>query len=303
MGESVARGAVLIVAGMALIGLIDNLVRVVAAEIGLWQFHALRSAIALPVLALLIWGCRLRARMVRPWAVWLRAGLMAGAMLVYFAALPMLPIAQVAAGLFTAPIFVLIYSVVFLRRRVGVRRLAAVGVGFAGVLMILRPEGAGFLALNLVPVAAGAIYGAATLVTRELCAEEPVAAMLGAFFAVLGACGVIGVAVVAALGLEGATFLTSALAWPSDGVWAVIWVQALGSLVAVGMLTRGYQSGETSYLTVFEYSFLVFSAFWGWSLWAQAIGMRDVAGMALIFAAGAVIAIRGARRDAHPDPV
>ena len=48
----VARGAALIIAGMAVIGFIDNFVWLIAAEISVWQFHLLRSALVLPALAL-----------------------------------------------------------------------------------------------------------------------------------------------------------------------------------------------------------------------------------------------------------
>ena len=76
-------------------------------------------------------------------------------------------------------------------------------------------------------------------------------------------------------------------------------MHALGSLVAVALLTRGYQSADTSYLTVFEYSFLIFSAGWAWALFAEVPEPRQVLGIALIVAAGVVISLRsGAGRMA-----
>ena len=107
----VARGASLIVAGMTAIGFVDNFVWVIAAEISVWQFHLLRSAIALPLLALAAaFGLRLRPN--RPARVAARAALHGTAMLLYFAALGFLPIAQVGAGLFTAPLFVLLFAAI-----------------------------------------------------------------------------------------------------------------------------------------------------------------------------------------------
>ena len=69
-------------------------------------------------------------------------------------------------------------------------------------------------------------------------------------------------------------------------------MQALGSLVAVLMLARGYLSGETAALAVFEYSYLAFAGFWGWLLWDENLDTRTLLGIALIVAAGAVIALR-----------
>ena len=50
-----------------------------------------------------------------------------------------MPIAQVGAGLFTAPLFVLIFSAAILGHRIGPRRLVAVAIGFAGVLAGVAP--------------------------------------------------------------------------------------------------------------------------------------------------------------------
>ena len=52
LAHPVALGAALIAAGMALIGFIDNFVRVIAAEVSVWEFQLLRTAMALPLLAL-----------------------------------------------------------------------------------------------------------------------------------------------------------------------------------------------------------------------------------------------------------
>lgn len=89
------KAAALLIAGMATLGLTDNLVRLIADAAGLWQFHLLRTAMALPLLGLAALGLSLRLRPLRPGAVILRSGVQALAMLLYFAALPMLPIATV----------------------------------------------------------------------------------------------------------------------------------------------------------------------------------------------------------------
>ena len=92
-------------AAMALIGYIDNHVRLIAAVGGLWQFQLTRSAMALPrLLALAV----LMKRRLWPnsWrALGLRSLFAATSMLIYFGCLGLMPIGTVLAGLFTAPIF------------------------------------------------------------------------------------------------------------------------------------------------------------------------------------------------------
>jgi len=294
-----ARGAASILIGMALMGFTDNFVRVIAAESGLWQFHALRSAMAVPlmIVAALMLGMPLRPRRWKRVAV--RSGVMAVSMLIYFGALAFMPIAQVAAGLFTAPIFVLLFSAVLFGHRIGPRRLAAVGLGFAGILVMLRPDPTDLEPATFVPVAAGAFYGLSNLLTREWCAEEPVAPLLLAFFLALGIAGLAGSFVVAGLpAREGqetaADFLVRPWGPLSGLALMVIFVQAAGSLLAVGCMAWGYQSGETSYLTVFEYFFLVTASFWAWAIWGETLDATGYLGIGLIAGSGLLIARAGA---------
>jgi drug/metabolite transporter (DMT)-like permease len=294
-GTGLGFGAAMIVAGMAVIGFTDNFVRVIAEDAGLWQFHLVRSAMALPLLALAAaaFGMALRPR--RPGAVAVRSAVNAVAMLLYFGSLPMMPIAQVGAALFTAPIWVLVLAAAFFGRPIGPRRMLAVGLGFAGVLVMLRPDPANLTLVTLMPVAAGALYGLTNLLTREWCADEPVGALLFGFFAAMGLAGALALGLIAlapppAAWAEAAPFLTAG--WAPSTARFLFWsfVQAAGSLVAVGMIVKGYQSGETSFLAVFEYFFLVSVTFWAWLIWGERLDAPTAAGIGLIVAAGLAIA-------------
>ena len=64
------------------------------------------------------------------------------------------------------------------------------------------------------------------------------------------------------------------------------------------MISKGYQSGETSFLAVFEYFFLVSVTFWAWVIWGETLDLASLAGIALIVAAGLVVA--GSAADARP---
>jgi len=288
-----------VVAAVALLGLIDNFVRLIAAEAGLWQFHITRSAMVAVVLwlgARLI-GWRLWPR--RPGWVAVRSAVLSGAMMIYFAALAFMPIAQVAAGLFTSPIFVLILSVLVLRERVGPWRIAAVALGFLGVLLVLEPWKSGLSALALMPVAAGALYAVQALVTRHRCAEETTMSLQAGFFAAVAAWGLLGAGFVhLALPEPGTGFASRGLVAPTPAFWLWTTVQALGSLAALALLTRGYQMAEPSRLAVFEYSFLGFASLWAWVLWGEALSSLGYAGLALIAVAGAVISLRSGLPEA-----
>ncbi|PWE32323.1 EamA/RhaT family transporter [Maritimibacter sp. 55A14] len=282
-----------ILAAVTILGLIDNFVRLIAAEAGLWQFHLTRSMM---VAAVLLAGVRLAGWRLRPksWGpVLLRSACLSGAMVLYFSALVMMPIAEVAAGLFTSPIFVLLISVLVLGLRVGIWRVLAVGLGFAGVLLVLRPEAGSFSALTLLPVGAGLLYAISVVVTRRGCADETVMTLQAGFFGGLALWSVLGAVVVnLILAQPGEAFFSRPLVWPSSAFLFWTTVQAGGSLVALGLLTRGYQMAEPSYLAVFEYCFLISAGGFAWALWGETLAPTAYAGIALIVVSGVVIGLR-----------
>lgn len=224
-----------------------------------------------------------------------RAALHGLALLLYYAALGFLPIAQVGAGFFTAPLFVLLFSALLFGQRIGPRELAVVAAGFAGVLLILRPDPSGFGPALVIPLAAGALYGLGNLLTREWCADEPVGALLGTFLAALGLIGAAGCLALALLpAADSPTFLTAPWALPSAAVVGWILLQVASSLGSVGLITRGYQYAATSTLAIFEYAFLVSAASWAWFLRGETLDAAALLGIALIVASG-ILAARAAQ--------
>ena len=80
--------------------------------------------------------------------------------------------------------------------------------------------------------------------------------------------------------------------WPSGDFWFWTFVQAAGSLIGVGMMVRAYQVADATRVSVFEYVILPASAFWAWVIWGETLTWLAVAGMAMIVAAGLMIALR-----------
>ncbi len=295
----------LILGYAALIGFTDNYVRVIAVEAGLWQFHLMRSLMAAVLLALAVPLFRLQLRPLRWKGVAARSAIHGLAMLIYFGALAFLPVAVVAAGLFTAPIFVLLISRLAYGHALGPVRILAVVTGFLGVLLVLGPEALSGASLAAVlPVAAGALYALGNIATREWCAGEAAETLLAGFFAALGVLGAIGLAVLSLWPLpvaEGADgFVMRGPVWPTASVLFWTFVQAAGSLVGVGLMIRAYQIADAGRVSVLEYVILPASALWSWIIWGETLSSRAWAGMALIAVAGAMIALRARSQEALP---
>ena len=288
--------AVMILMAMALMGLVDNFVVVIAETTGLWQFQVIRSAMALALLVCLAGWRGLALRPVRWRPVVARSAVLSCALILYFAALALVPISEAIAGLFTAPLFIVALQALAFGERVGALRAGAVGLGFIGVLLVLRPDTGSIGWSSLLPVVSGLFYAMAQIATRRWCGSEGAHTLLFGFFAAMGIWGLIGLGGLlvfpqtAPAGPDGfALRLWGAM---SRDAWVWTFAQAVFSLVAVGLIIRAYQAGEASALAVYEYALLVFAVFWGWLLLGQSIDPAARAGIALILISGAVIALR-----------
>ena len=296
--------AAALICGYALIiGFTDNYVRVIADQHGLWQFHLTRTLMALALLAALVPVLRLRLRPVNRKAVLARSTIHGTAMVIYFGALAFLPVAIVAAGLFTAPIFVLLISRFAYGHPIGPVRILAVAVGFVGVILVLGPQAfAGASVAAILPILAGALYALGNVATREWCPQESAETLLAGFFAALGVLGAIGLLILAAYPLVAPTgpdgFLMRGWVAPTGPFLLWTFVQASGSLLGVGMMIRAYQITDAGRASVIEYVILPASAFWSWLIWGETLAWLAVVGMGLIAAAGFMIALRAKTHEA-----
>ncbi|MCX7558907.1 DMT family transporter [Sulfitobacter sp. F26204] len=285
--------AVSVLGGMASLGLTDNFVPFISERGSLWQFHFLRSLMGVAVLGVVAALGYGHFRMLRPLAVIGRSFFQASAMLIYFGCLSVLPIGVVVAGLFTSPLFVVLISIFFQGKSVGLFRWVAVVTGFVGALMVIRPDPAALDPVAFLPIVAGLLYAIGAVATRAWCEGESTLSLTAGFFGMLGVFGLIGMFLVNSEAPEGhAGFVLRS--WGPLDAPMLFWfaVQAVGSLIGIALIFRGYQLGEASHVAVFEYSLLVFASFWAWVMWGQVVSGLGLLGMVLITLAGVVIALR-----------
>ena len=285
-----------VLCGMLVLGISDNLVVLISQTSSLWLFHAARSAATLPFLAILAILGFGTLRAIRPKMVLARNFFTGTALLIYFGCLAVLPIGVVVAGLFTAPIFVLLFSILFRGEQVGPWRWLSVALGFGGAILVVWPEDGGLTWMSLLPILAGVFYAIGAIGTRAWCEGESILVMTLAYFFILGIYGGLGLAyltiwpIEAAAGAEG--WVQRAYVTPDFTMIWVVLFQAVGSIIGVGLLTRGYQLGEASYVAINEYSLIVFASLFAWLLWGQALGVVALCGIALIITSGSIIALR-----------
>ena len=287
-------GGLMILSAMAILGLSDNMFYYLEPHMGLGQFHAFRSFICILLLVPFAYMTK-AALLPHHWApVMGRTVLQTISMFLYFGSLPIMSVAEAAAGLFTSPIFVLIFTSLIYKERIGIRRIMAVVVGTAGVLFVLRPDQSGFHILQTMPVAAGAFYALASITTRRWCADEPPLSIVAVFFAVIGLSGAFATTMLDIVPVGQALYESAPFffrGWMALDVvtWGWMAAQAFLTVIAIALLTRGYQVAETSYMAVFEYSLLIFAAFWTYLLFGQGLALTSIIGFVLIAGAGIII--------------
>ena len=296
MSQTIApsRAALFILAGMATLGLSDNFVVHVSTDSSLWQFHFLRGAMVLAAMGLIA-GLGLGSLAPkRPLAVLARSAIQAISMLIYFGCLAILPIGVVVAGLFTAPLFVALIAALFQGKRIGPVHLAAILMGFVGALLVIQPDPNNVDLVVFLPILAGLLYAIGAVATRAWCEGEATLSLSAGFFLMLSLMGALGCLLLpeAVGGADGFALR----GWMPLNGDLIFWtaVQAVGALIGILCLFRGYQIGEASHVAVFEYSLLVFASAWAWYLWGQIVPPLGLFGMALIVLSGAVIALRRA---------
>lgn len=286
-------------AAMAIIGVTDNAVPLMAETIGLGQFYLLRTLVALPILWVMSkmgFGSLVPRRFG---AVGLRAMLVAISMVFYFSAVALMPIAQALAGLFTSPIIIVVVSVLFMRLRIGKVRIAAVVGGFVGVLFVLQPDVSAFDWMIMLPVAGGFFYALGSIVTGTMCKDESTVSMLFIYLVaqgVIGAMFLVGVEIWPLPVGEGADgFVTRGWIWPLWDMSHLILLQGFAAVGGVFLITKAYQLGEASFVAVFEYSVLLVGPAIAWIAYDQALNLAQVFGIALIVLAGSVLALRSSK--------
>jgi drug/metabolite transporter (DMT)-like permease len=237
-------------------------------------FGALSGMLVLPLLRRD--GVRMRDmfRAKNPFMWFVRAGTALTGSLGSVTAFTHLSMAEAFSLLFLMPTLVTLLSVVFLKEPVGWRRWSAVLMGFAGVLVVLRP---GFRELNIGHLGAvvGGLSGAITVVTmRAFGKSETRMSLYGA--------GQIGPL------LGGGLLMLSDFAWPDPMQW--VWLLGYGLLAAAGNLLIMMASLRirASLVAPAQYSQMIWAMVLGYLVFGDRMDSMMAVGVAIIILAGIV---------------
>jgi S-adenosylmethionine uptake transporter len=254
---------------MALVTTMQAIVKVQGETYPAVQLVFLRSLVGLMTVAPLVWRHRAELTNLSNFRDHLvRVGFNSAALTLNFAAFAALPLALVTAIGFTRPLVLMVMAVVLLGEKVSRTRFVLAGVGFVGVLIMVRPDSIAWNA-GLLAAFGSVIFGSMAVVqTRRLAGESTIVLML--FYTV------------------GLTFLT---AIPAAIVWVPVPWTGAPTIVLIGVLAqlgqycwlRAYQKQEAKLLAPIGYLWILFSGLTGW------LFFEEIPTLSLCIGAGVVV--------------
>lgn len=271
-----SRGALFMSICMAGFVLNDAMVKLVTQDIGLFQAIFLRGILASLLIGAFAWWRRqLFYRISRGDGAMLALRILGevGGTVCYLTALMHIPIANATAILQALPLAVTLGAAVFLKEPVGWKRYTAIAIGFAGVLIIVRPGAEGFDAYALLAVVAVCFVTLRDLATRRL--SGPVPSLFVAFLTAVS------------ITLVGAVMLPVTAWQPVDAAH-------LGIIaVAAGALFFGYvfsvssmRVGEVAFVAPFRYTILIWAILLGIVIFGHIPDAWTLVGASIIVATG-----------------
>lgn len=244
--------------------------RELSAEIGPAQIVAYRNIICLlslvAILAHIGWR---NARTAKPWRHVVRGAIHFAAQFGWFYAIARIPIAEVFAIEFTTPIWTALLAVMFLGERLNAARIGAIVLGFAGVLVILRPGAAIVQPAALAALAAALGYALTYAITKDLVAtDRPVTILLW----------MNAVQLPLALAVGAPSWVT-----PSQALWP--WIAAIGftGLASHYCLSRAFEYGDATVVAPIDFLRLPLAAGVAWLMYGEQVGPALFVGAAMIF--------------------
>ena len=275
--ENVARGIGAAVLAMALFSASDVIVKVLREDYGAAQIFFFRSVFALlPALVLLRMDGGVAALKTRRLGLHVfRSLLTAIFLMAFFYALRTLPLADAYTIVFAAPLFITALSVPLVGERVGPRRWAAVLVGFTGILVVLRPEGALFSMAGLIALGGTAVYAVAMLLVRRMSRTETQSALV--IYLLLT--GIV---------LSGVAMLWD---WATPNPMALILMLAVGVLSGCGQIfiVRAYSIAPPATISPFQYTQMIWGVAYGYLIFADLPSPWVILGASIVIGSGLYI--------------
>lgn len=292
-----ARAVVFILLAILLFDLQAVIIKVLGDHYPVQQLAGFRNIFGLipSVLVLYLssdWHKNGRQLKIRQWRLGLLRGFfIAAAQYCFYLSITRMELATATTLTYISPVLITMLSIPILKHEVGIWRWVAVGIGFIGVLLIMRPGGELFDIYSLLPIGASLGYSLSTVCVRLFDRQVPTALinMYASCGALMGALLIL-------------FFTTGYLQVDSLQDWVLLVTMGLVGGFAVLALINAYRLARPASLSPYEYFGIPFAFMLGWIFFGEAPFDKLLPGVFLIIAGGLLIAWRerGKRPDDKP---
>jgi drug/metabolite transporter (DMT)-like permease len=302
------QGIVCVIAGMVLFVGQDLLMKGMLTTYPVWMLIFVRSVMALLTLLPLVLWLGAPHRIYTPFWPWYlaRAVLFAGGFAMFYAAFPFMGLAEVTTLFFAAPLMTATLAAVFLQEKIGIHRVLALLVGFAGVVIAVNPTGGNFGWISILPVMTALTYAISQTIVRKI-GEQDTSLVIGLYTISLSGVVIIpiGFAVTQVIEIT-PDLIHLRMSWPVpalDGLGMLALLGGIGT-VAYTLVSRAYQIASASVIAPFDYSYLPLAALFGYLVWGEVPHFTTFVGMVLIVSSGMYTAYRELRieREDNDNP-
>ena len=281
--QNLRSGALWMLAASLAFSGMGGVVRLLSADFNNESIVFYRSLFGL--LALLPWRFSHKAPSLRTHRLFehlSRAFFGLAAMYCFFYAISQLHLATAVLLNFSSPIFIPIFAWFLLHESSSRPVKLAIGIGFCGILLILKPGIGIWNSAALIGTFSGILAAMAMIFVRKLGSTEPASRTLF-YFSLLST-------IVSAVPM--------ALFGKMPEVHHLGWLALLGLFASAGqyMLIRAYQLAPAPQIGPFSYSAVFFSAVVGWWFWAEVPDQYSLIGTLLVIAAGILTLRAGVRK-------
>ena len=241
-------------------------------ELAVFQIMEMRSVIGLCMLYPLIraGGGFAAMRTTRPRDHAARNLMHYAAQYGWFAALTMIPLAQVVAIEFTMPIWTVLLACAFLGERINVWKMFAVALGLVGVGLIVRPGGAGLGAGQAIALAAALGFAVSVTLTKSLTRSDTAVVIIFWMLVVQSLLGMLPAIAV--------------WRWPSAHVWGWVVVIAFCGTFSHYCMARAMMHADATVVVPMDFLRVPLTATAGWLIYAERMDLVTVLGTVLILA-------------------
>jgi len=300
------KGIVYILVGMAIFSIQDALIKFVYEDTALYELYFGRTLTAVLLLTsyLIFSKQKIILKTHYPFLTIFRVICFFFGFSLFYVSITFMSLAMANALFFSSPFFISILAMLFLKEKIGIRRWAAIFVGFVGVYIVLNPDFKNFNMINLAPVGCALCYAISMTIIKITSDKDNVYTQMIHLY--IGAITISILFFIFTGDGQFNTFTDSTFQfifreWFTNPVyaWPIIIAMGITATFSFYFVFSAYSIASPSTVSLFEYSLIIWSIIIGYLLFNDIPSIRTFIGVILIISAGIYIYIREKAKDQY----